>query len=130
MRLSDIAPQCWSNSDSAVVRIDAISAASASFNITCIGGIAYSVEVSPGRATHINYLDELGSVRELTGDETSEWSPDGTHILFTRGGIFAVALDSTLQQLTTSAGDALAHYSPDGSFRVRTSTRRPNASYR
>jgi Tol biopolymer transport system component len=115
VQLSDIAPQCWSDADSVIVRIDATSGASASFNITCIGGIAYSVQVNPGRATHIEYVDESGSVRALTGDETAEWSPDGTHILFTRGGIFAVALDSTVQPLTTSAGDALAHYSPDGS---------------
>lgn len=115
VRLSDIAPQCWADADSVTARVFANSTALASLDVTCIGDLAFTVQGTPAQATHIGYLDDSGVIRSLAGDETSEWSPDGSRILFTHGGIFTVALDGTVRQLTDASGDGFAHYSRDGS---------------
>jgi Tol biopolymer transport system component len=84
--LDSIAPQCAATADSATHVVRAGVTDTVTFDVSCVGGIAYGVDTGINE-TQIDYLDANGITTRLTSGPyikaQTAWSPDGTRLLYT-----------------------------------------------
>ena len=125
VKLGPIPPHCTvQQADSAMVIVSAGQASSVTFNVSCVGALAYDIWFGPEN-TQIAYLNEKGRTITLTDSagrhDLEDWSPDGQHVVFTGDvsgvtHVYTVAVDGTdLKQLTSGSDpDYTPRYSPDG----------------
>ncbi|HEU4584989.1 MAG TPA: hypothetical protein VFR95_04520 [Gemmatimonadaceae bacterium] len=124
LHLSDVAAGCSADADSANVVVRKGETATVSFDVACYGEVAFSAWFAADDV-QVVYLNERGELVPLTSGHArnvlEDWSPDGTHLVFTsdRNGnedLYSVAIDGTdLRRLTSDPyQDLVPRFSPDG----------------
>lgn len=124
LHLSDMAAGCSADADSANVIVRKGETAAVSFDVACYGEVAFNAWFAADDV-QVVYLDERGELVPLTSGHArnvlEDWSPDGTHVVFTsdRNGnvdLYSVAIDGTdLRRLTSDPDqDLIPRFSPDG----------------
>ncbi|HEU6453338.1 MAG TPA: hypothetical protein VFT57_18110 [Gemmatimonadaceae bacterium] len=124
LHLSDMAASCSADADSVNVVVKKGETATASFDVACYSEVAFSAWFAADDV-QVVYLNERGELVPLTSGHArnvlEDWSPDGTHVVFTsdRNGnvdLYSVAVDGTdLRRLTSDPDqDLIPRFSPDG----------------